>query len=184
MADEKYLGFDPDGGGYRFEPLRKFRWELRISGDQEPLTLVLLTCARPEMNFASTEVHHFNDRFYLAGKPEFSEIEFSMYDARVDSNKAQNIIDGGKFASKILEEWRDLVYDPRTSRMLPAEPVDGGGYKKNCELVQFDGVGNSVLRWQLLGCFPRVVNFNDLDYSSSDACLVNCTLRIDKAYII
>ena len=172
MADK--LGFPPEQGAYRFEPLRKFRWELLLGGTQDNVKLILLTCARPTMEFDSTEVHHFNDRFYLAGKPSFSEIEFSMYDAQVE----------GKYASIHLEEWRDKVYDPRTNIMLPAEPVGGGvSYKRDCKLVQYDGAGNTKLTWDLLGVFPRVVNFNDLDYSSSDACMVNCTLRIDKAFI-
>lgn len=176
-----YKGFAPDpDGGYKFEPLRKFRWEMTIGGgadEQGALRLVLLTCSRPTMEFESTDVHHFNDRFYLAGKPSFSEIEFSMYDALVSNDKAGS----GKYAAKILEEWRDKVYDPRTNIMLPAEGTTG--YKKNCVIKQFDGAGNDLVAWDVIGCFPRVVNFNDLDYASSDACMVNCTMRIDKAFI-
>jgi hypothetical protein len=134
------------------------------------------------MQFDATEVHHFNDRHYLAGKPSFNTIEFTMNDARVGANATQGLEGGAPFASKLIEEWRDLVYNPRTNIALPAEGQ--GGYKKDCVLHQYDGQGNTMLSWSLLGCFPLTVAFDSLDYASSDAVIVTCTLRIDKAFII
>jgi len=176
----EYKGFKPEEKGYKFEPLRQFRWELTIGGGEDnfkDLKLVLLTCSRPKVTTTGVQVHHFNDRFYLAGKPEYEAIEFTMYDAQPS--------EGGPWASELVEAWGNLVYDPTTNAMLPAEGGGAAGYKRDCVLTMMDGVGENSLSWKLIGCFPESINYSPtgLDYGNSETLQVAVTMRIDKALI-
>jgi len=175
-----YKGFKPEEKGYKFEPLRQMRWELNIGGGNDAfkdLKLILLSCSRPSVSHSPVEVHHFNDRFYLAGKPEYQSIEFTMYDAQPS--------EGGPWASELIEQWGNLVFNPTTNAMLPAEGGGTTGYKRDCVLTMMDGEGNDSLSWKLYGCFPETINYNatGLDYSASESLTVTVTMRIDKAII-
>jgi hypothetical protein len=163
-------------GNYKFEPLRKFRWELDIFNlaGFDKLKLTLLTCTRPNATSDPTTVEHFNDRFYIAGKTTYTPISFKCYDTIPDS-------DTGLYTSQIIEQWRDVIFDPRTNLMFPA----GGttGYKRDGTLTMYDGLGNEQISWTLVGLWPITLNFNDLDYASSDSAMIDVELKVDKCFL-
>jgi hypothetical protein len=173
------LGFRANNqtlGNYKFEPLRKFRWELDIFSlaGFDKVKLSLLTCSRPNVSSDLTTVEHFNDRFYIAGKTIYEPITFRCYDTIPDS-------DIGLYTSQMLEQWRDVIFNPRTNLMFPA----GGttGYKRDGTLTMYDGLGNEQVSWTLIGLWPITFNLNDLDYGSSDPAMIDVTMRIDKAFL-
>jgi hypothetical protein len=163
-------------GGFKFEPLRRFRWELEVFqlAGFDRLKLALLTCSRPNFNSEITTVEHFNDKFYIAGKTIYEPITFRMYDAIPDGET-------GLYTSQIIEQWRNIIFDPRTNLMYPA----GGttGYKRDAVLTMYDGLGNEQVSWSLIGCWPQTLNYTDLDYSSSDTVMIDVTMKIDKAFL-
>jgi hypothetical protein len=55
------------------------------------------------------------------------------------------------------------------------------GYKKDIELELLDPTGVVIEKWILQGTFLTNVNFNDLDYSSSDVADISATLRFDRS---
>jgi hypothetical protein len=165
-------------GGFKFEPLRRFRWELDIYqlAGFDKVKLALLNCSRPNVSSDPVTVEHFNDRFYIAGKTTYEPITFTCYDTIPDS-------DIGLYTSQMLETWRDVVFNPRTNLMFPAGGVTG--YKRDATLTMYDGLGAEQISWSLIGCWPRVINFNqaELDYGNSDPAMIQVEMKIDKAFL-
>ena len=173
------LGFKANAqtaGGYKFEPLRQFRWELDIYNlaGFDKVKLALLTCNRPSYRSDDITVEHFNDRFYLAGKTSYAEVRFTAYDTIPDSET-------GLYVSQMLAEWHDVVFNPRTNLMFPGGGVTG--YKRDGVLTMYDGLGNEQISWYLAGLWPRDIAFGDLNYGSSEPAMVDITMRVDKAFL-
>ena len=55
------------------------------------------------------------------------------------------------------------------------------GYKKDVELELLDPTGVVIEKWILQGTMLTNVNFNDLDYGSSDIADISASLRFDRA---
>jgi len=76
-------------------------------------------------------------------------------------------------------EWVRLNYEEQTGRAGYAE-----NYKKNVYIKMLDPVGAVAEKWEIGGAWPREINFNELDYASSEAATVSMTLRYDSAQIL
>jgi len=164
-------------GGFKFEPLRKFRWELDIfnlSGFDK-VKLALKTCSRPNYQNDKITAEHFNDRFYLAGKTTYNEMTFTAYDTVPDSET-------GLYTSQILASWKDTVFNPRTNLMFPAGGASG--YKRDGLLTMYDGLGNEQVSWNLIGMWIVTLNYGDLDYGDSESAMVDATVSYDKAFLV
>jgi len=164
-------------GGFKFEPLRKFRWELDIFNlaGFDKVKLALKTCSRPNYNNDKIQVEHFNDRFYLAGKTTYSEMTFLAYDTIPDS-------ESGLYVSQMLAAWKDIVFNPRTNLMFPAGGASG--YKRDGTLTMYDGLGNEQITWSLTGMWIVSLNFGDLDYGDSESSMVDVSISYDKAFLV
>ncbi len=155
-----------------YEPMRKNRWIMTftlptdVAGYGEKLSFAAHTANRPQITFEETESHRQNERFYVAGKPTWNEITMNFYD----------FIDGEKSASHIMWLWSTMVYNPLNGAM---------GYKKNYSsvgtLALLDPVGTVAESWNLFFMWPREINWNELDSSSSDLAEVSVTFRYDYA---
>jgi hypothetical protein len=44
-------------------------------------------------------------------------------------------------------------------------------------LTMYDGCGNPLEEWRMKDCWPQAINFGDLDYSQSEECTIEVTLR-------
>jgi hypothetical protein len=62
-----------------------------------------------------------------------------------------------------------------------ATQSDGSGYAGTGLLTLLDGCGYALEQWQLISCWPKSINFGDLDYSSSDECNIELSLRYSYA---
>jgi len=165
-------------GGFKFEPLRQFRWELDIFNlaGFDKVKLALLECDRPNSANDPVTIEHFNDRFYIAGKTTYDPINFTCYDTIPDGET-------GLYTSQLLETWKDVVFNPRTNLMFPA----GGptGYKRDAVLTMYDGLGNEQISWSLIGCWPSRINFNSsrLNYGENAPAMIAVEMKIDKAFL-
>ena len=174
MAD---LGFGPGENLFKYDPLKTWQYELLISGladaGDELLKLVLIDCDRPKVKSDEIVVHHFNDRFKLAGKVDYQEIKFTMMDAVPNSET-------GKYASEIISTWRDEVFNPLTNEMQ-APSV----YKRNAKIVMYNGLKEQVEEFNIIGCWPKDVDYGKTDYKDTTGIItISVTLAVDKAFLV
>lgn len=149
-----------DMNANRYEPKRKYRWILQIEGIDAYL---MKTAARPHWTFEKTTIDWINQKRWLAGKRTFDTISVSMYDA-ISPAGAQQVM-----------EWLRL-----TSESVSGRDSYADFYKRNIQLKLLDPHGNVIELWDGKGCWVEDANFNDLDYSSSDAQDITLTIQADN----
>lgn len=146
-----------------YEPKRKFRWILQIDGVD---AFVLKTAARPQITFEETVIDWVNTKRYLSGKGAWNPINITLNDPIAPSG-----------AQKVMKWIRDN-YESLTGRMGYAQ-----FYKRDITLKMLDPQGAVVEMWDLIGTWVMDSNFGDLDYASSDAVEIQCSLRFDNAVL-
>lgn len=146
-----------------YEPKRKFRWIIAINGID---AFTAKTASRPQVVFDETIIEYINQKRYLSGKGTWQGLNLTLYDPIVPS------------ASQKVMEWVRLNWENVTGRMGYAQ-----FYKKVINLKLLDPVGAVVEDWELQGTWCQDVNFNDLDYSVSDAVEIALVLRFDQAIL-
>lgn len=175
------------GNLYSRNPLRKFRWAIEFPDapqDQQALRWYVRTFARPNLNFAETNLHFRHEQMWIAGKAEWQTVDVTVTDVmdadpmyqwlntiyELDNDAVDN--DSGFITGDSTEAFR---------MGLDSDPNGALAYKRTVLLTLFDGRGQGVELWGLYHCWPSSVNFGSLDYSSSEACDVSLTLRFDRA---
>lgn len=155
---------------YRFK--RRFRWTFTVKdicgagGRSIPYNFVKLA-ARPNLTIEETEINFLHGKTWLPGKGTWESITVTYYDASIPS--------GGDATSALLG-WLASVYDftdPVNLEMGSSIDEYGG----TGVLVLYDGCGTALESWELGNMWPQAVNFGDLDYSNSEPCEIELTLR-------
>lgn len=146
---------------------RKFRFTFEIQGfcDNEknvvPESFVTVA-SRPSITFDETEINHLNAKTWIPGKGTWDTITVSYLD--VAHEEMRN-----------LWNWLATVYnftDPVKLHQAEKRDWDATGV-----LNMYDGCGTLIEGWELQHMFPQVINFGDVDYSSSDIAMIELTLR-------
>jgi len=150
-----------------YEPKRKNRWVLRFPSELGIQEWFVSTASRPQITQEATEIPFLNTSTYVVGRFVWNTISVSFRDPI------------GPSASQALMEWVRLHSESVTGRQGYA-----AGYKKNIELEMLDPTGVVVEKWILEGTFLSDVNFNNLDYSSSDLADITATLRPDRCILV
>ena len=156
------------------EPKRKNRWVLEFVNAPElaGIELALKTAALPQVSFERHEVHRKNERYYVAGKPEYGTLEFSFYSFQGDLN------DGGR----LVYEWLKKIYDPSTDGDMGLKgPTSGAGYAVEATMNLQGPTGEVIESWRYRGMWPTEINYDGLDYSDSGPIMISVTCSIDKA---
>ena len=159
------------------EPVKKNRWLMQFNFSQttklieadalEDLSFVAVSAVAPAISFAANEYARLNERFYTAGKPQWSELPMTFYD----------FINAEKSAAASLYKWMTAIYDPLTGAMKYKKDFYATG-----TLAQLDPGGSPVRIWNLYYMWPISVNFGDgLEASSEDVSLISATFRYDFA---
>ncbi len=146
-----------------YEPKRKFRWIIAINGID---AFTAKVASRPQVVFDETVLDYINQKRYLSGKGTWQALNLTLYDPIVPS------------ASQKVMEWIRLDWENVTGRMGYAQ-----FYKKTINLKLLDPVGAVVEDWEVQGTWIQDANFNDLDYSVSDAVEIALVLRFDQAVL-
>ena len=151
----------------------RFRVSLENFGVSSPtteLTKQVMDVTRPNVSFEQMTVDIYNSRVYLAGKHTWEPITLTL---REDvSNNVQ------KFVGEQLQKQLDFFEQ--------SSAASGSDYKFVTRIEILDG-GNGanepvVLEtWELYGCYLTSVNYNDLNYSTSEPATVSMTMRYDNA---
>ena len=147
----------------KFEPKRKFRWVLEIDGID---AFLCKTASRPQLTFEETKIQWINVERKLAGRGTWGDMSVTLYDPIAPSGAQQ------------VMEWIRLNLETVTGRSGYSD-----FYKRDIVLKMLDPVGTVVEVWSLKGCWPADINFNDLDFSSSDAVEITLSIKIDNAVL-
>jgi hypothetical protein len=156
-------------------PKLKYRFRvvfegLGISTPRTELTKQVISFARPEVSFEEIMVPIYNSTLKLAGKHSWGDIAVEMRDDA-----------GGNVQKRVGEQLQKQM-----DFMEQASAAAGIDYKftTRCEVLD-GGNGNStpvVLEtWELYGCYLKSVNYNDLNYGTSEAVTITMTLSFDNA---
>lgn len=160
-------------GGANIVHKRKFRWTFEVyksngTGGQGELWVpqhFVKMAARPNISIEETEIHHLNAKTYIPGKGTWETITVTYYD--IANTGTDNIG---------LWNWLAQVYDFTKPAQLKQNALRKG-YAGIGVCTMYDGCGNALEIWTLGDAWPTAVNFGELDYSSSEECTIEVTLR-------
>lgn len=163
---------------------RKFRWTLkfedicRSSGKSTTINENFVKlAARPSLTIEETEINFLHGKTWIPGKAAWETITVTYYDC---ANK--------ELAG--LWTWLWSVYDFKAPEK---QGGDGGAgspsyhmgssvadYAGTGILTLYDGCGKTLEIWTMGHAWPQAINFQDLDYSNSEECTVELTLRYSE----
>lgn len=167
-------------GNEILQPMLKnrFRVEFNGIGDDEVLTLQVITVDRPKLSFEEVALDRYNSRAYIAGKHTFETISV-VFEADIGGGVLRAIQDQ-------LEKQQKLI-GMAPAKVMPASR-SGSRYKFGMKILQLDGDvaeddnDDSVFEvWYIDGCFLQNVDYGDLDYAASETIKVTATVRFDHA---
>jgi len=152
---------------YRF---RALFLNFGVGGSTQELTKQVMDITRPQLSFDEVTLDVYNSKVYLAGKHAWSETTINLRD------DAQGNVT--KLVGQQLQKQMDFVEQ--------ASAATGQDYKFQINYEVLDG-GNGVLTptvletWELYGCFIKTVNYNNMDYKSSEVATIQLQVRFDNA---
>jgi hypothetical protein len=156
-------------------PKLKYRFRvifegLGVSTPRTELTKQVIDFTRPEVTFEEILVPIYNSTLKLAGKHSWGDITVNLRDDA-----------GGNVQKRVGEQLQKQL-----DFMEQASAASGIDYKftTRCEVLD-GGNGTStpvVLEtWEIYGCYLKGVNYNDLNYGSSEAVTISMTMAFDNA---
>lgn len=136
-----------------------------ITNGQEQIVLALRTCDVPQVTQNPINVNRGNSTIKFAGKPSFNDITIEAYDFI------------GSDVKDTLLAWQNLSYNTKYDYVGNA-----WSYKKDCQLLQLDPVGNLVRYWDIKGAWIQSVTPGNFSVDDGDtAQTVSATLSYDWA---
>ena len=155
----------------------RFRVEFQNFGVSSPtteLTKQVMDFTRPSVTFADIDIPIYNSTIKLAGKYSWENITCQLRD------------DAGGNVSKLVGEQLQKQLD----FMEQSSAASGIDYKFTTKFQVLGGANNggaandqaNILEtWELYGCYLQGVNYNNMDYSASEAVTIAMTIRFDNA---
>jgi hypothetical protein len=149
---------------------RKFRYTLELqdicAGSGQPQSVpkhYVKVAARPNLSVEETEVNFLNAKTWIPGKASWESITVTYIDVATQDNLP-------------LFNWLASVYNFTDPVNLPMG-ANRNDYACTAVLKLWDGCGNLMETWELKDVWPTSIDFGDLDYSSSEECTIQLTLR-------
>ncbi|MCS7317105.1 MAG: hypothetical protein NZZ41_02130 [Candidatus Dojkabacteria bacterium] len=153
------------------QPKPKHRFRVLVTNfgprnAQYELTRQTQSISRPSIEYPPVEVHSYNSRAYYAGKHSWNEVQLTVRDDI--SNRVTRLV--GFQIQKQLNHFEQTGY--------PA----GSNYKFSTRIQILDGGNSKMLEeWFLEGCFLSRVEYDTMEYSSSEPTMITMTIRYDNA---
>ena len=141
-----------------------------ISTPRTELTKQVVDFTRPEVTFDDVDIEVYNSRIRLAGKHQWSNATVNIRDdalgtvSRLVGEQLQRQFDFFEQAS--AGSGIDYKFVTR------CEMLDGGNGTETPQVLE---------TWELYGCYLQNVNYNQVQYSSSDPVQISLTIRFDNA---
>jgi hypothetical protein len=152
---------------YRFRVLFE---NFGVSSPTTELTKQVMDFARPSVSFTNIDLPIYNSTIKMAGKHAWEATTCQVRD------------DAGGNVTKLVGEQLQKQLD----FLEQSSAASGIDYKFLTRFEILDG-GNGqnapvVLEtWELYGCYLQTVNYNNMDYSLSEAVTVSMTIMFDNA---
>ena len=156
-------------------PKLKYRFRVMfenfgVSTPRTELTKQVIDFTRPSVTFDEIPIEIYNSRIYLAGKHTWEMLTVNLRD------DASNEI--ARLVGEQLQKQLDFAEQ--------ASAASGIDYKflTRCEMLDGgNGASDPVVleTWEIYGCYLNSVNYNDLNYGSSEAATVTLQIRFDNA---
>jgi hypothetical protein len=156
-------------------PKLKYRFRVSfenfgISKPTSELTKQVMDFTRPQVTFGDMTIDVYNSKIKLAGKPEWGDVTVNFRDDALGS------------VAKLIGEQIQKQFD----FMEQSSAASGIDYKfvTRCEVL--DG-GNGAISpvvletWELYGCFVSSVNYNELNYATSEPATIQMVMKFDNA---
>ena len=134
------------------------------------LTKQVIDVTRPNVTFAEIPIQVYNSTLKLAGKHTWADITCNVRD---DASGSVS-----KAVGQQLQKQMDFVEQ--------ASAATGQDYKFQTNIEVLDG-GNGTAApivletWELYGCFLKGVNYNALNYGTSEAVTMGLSIGYDNA---
>jgi hypothetical protein len=141
-----------------------------VSTPRTELTKQVIDFTRPSVSFADIDIPIYNSTIKLAGKYSWENITCNVRD------------DAGGHVSKLVGEQLQKQLD----FMEMSSAAAGVDYKFLTRFEVLDG-GNGAAEpialetWEIYGCYLQSVNYNDMNYGSSEAATISMIMRFDNA---
>ena len=156
-------------------PKLKYRFRVMfenfgVATPRTELTKQVIDFTRPSVSFEEITIDIYNSKLYLAGKHSWEMVTVNLRD-----DASGNVT---KLVGQQLQKQLDF--------MEQASAASGIDYKFVTKLEMLDG-GNGVAQpvvletWELYGCYLQNVNYNDLNYASSEVVTISMSIRFDNA---
>jgi len=164
----------PGGGAGGFEPQRVNNFMLDIAldnlalsstKDNTPIRLSLKTFPFPADDTEATVISFINSKRKVPGATTYADMDLVVTDY-VDQLTAQ-----------LLDEWRRLVFDPRTGMKGLAKAI-----KAQATLSLFAPNNTLERRWKLIGLWPRALKNGAGNMESNDVNVITVTFALDYWY--
>jgi len=156
-------------------PKLKYRFRtvfegLGVSTPRSELTKQVISFTRPSVSFEEMPIDIYNSKIKLAGKHSWEDVTVELRD-----DASGNV---AKLVGEQLQKQLDF--------MEMSSAAAGIDYKfiARCEVLDGGNGANepNVLEtWELYGCYLSAVNYNDLNYATSEPATVSLTIKFDNA---
>ena len=156
-------------------PKLKYRFRVMfenfgVSTPRTELTKQVIDFTRPSVTFEEIMVDIYNSKLYLAGKHSWEMVTANLRD---DAS--------GQVARLVGEQLQKQL-----DFMEQSSAASGIDYKFTTKCEILDG-GNGAAEpivletWELYGCYLNNVNYNDLNYGTSEPVTITMQIRFDNA---
>jgi hypothetical protein len=174
MATINDIGIPGVGTGI-LQPKLKHRWRVTFANlgggtDSQPLSMQAITVSRPSVTFDEIQLDRYVSRAFVAGKYTWEDMTLSVEDDVT-----------GTAAKVIQEQIQKQQWLIGAEGPWLAAAGEGSLYKFVTYLDMMDGNEQVIEKWTVEGCWIKTANWNDLDYSASEAVKIDLTLRFDHA---
>lgn len=138
--------------------------------DAQELTRQVVDLARPNVQFAKITLPVYNSTVYMAGKHTWQPMTINIRD------------DASGLVSRAVGEQLQKQLDFYEQ----ASAASASDYKFSMTIDMLDG-GNGrdqpviLEQWQLYGCYLESVNYNALNYATSEDIKIALTIQFDNA---
>jgi len=149
---------------------RKFRYTLKIDSkcptrDDIPEHYVKVA-SRPNLGIEEVELNFLNAKKWIPGKATWENLTVTYIDVATQQMKP-------------LYDWLATMYDFTDPVQLNQGHLPDD-YSGTATLTMWDGCGSPLETWLMEDMWPTAINFGDLDYSSSEECTVELTMRYSQ----
>lgn len=141
-----------------------------VGGSTQELTKQVMDITRPSLSFTEIPIDIYNSKMYIAGKHEWQATTVNLRDDASGSV--------AKLVGQQIQKQMDFVEQ--------ASAATGQDYKFQVNYEVLDGGNGTLLpnvleTWELYGCFIQSVNYNNLNYGTSEMATIQLAIRFDNA---